>query len=633
MVFSSVRRSLSSKLSLGILLMAVPVLVAALGLYFYQSQISIRDGALRRVSNELNNTMMNISRSLTIVETATNTSGWLIAEKLHPDSILALSRRIVQLNRHVDGCSISTEPNLFPQYGRYFSAYTVRQGDSIITVVEEQYEYFSKVWYKKPRELGKACWVDYFDESDSLTVTLQGMLTSYSKPIYNKNGEMIAVISSDISLLHLSQALKAEKPYPNSYFVMIGEDGNYIVHPDSAKLFTQTIFTDVDAQQHPDIIALGHEMLAGKKGSLEVSINGQPHQVCYQPVPNTKWSLALVCPDSDIFQDYTRLKYIITLLIFGGFIIILLLTRRAVAHTISPLNLLVKQSQRIAAGQYDVRIPKIKYYDAIGRLQTSFATMQQSLQRHVSEIKEANEETTRRNEELFEATKLAEEATVQKTAFIQNMTHQIRTPLNIIMGFAQVLRDSLRQLPEEEVGSIGDMMKHNAGTLNRMVQMLFDSSDTGLAEEMKCQKNDEVSCNEVARESIMYTKMHFPELGIRFESDLPDDLCILTSRLYLMRSLREILYNAAKYSDGKNVSLHIKDGGTKVQFVFEDTGPGMDKDYHELMFKPFTKVNDLSEGLGLGLPLAKRHVVNLGGDLTLDTGYTKGCRFILEIPK
>ena len=66
--------------------------------------------------------------------------------------------------------------------------------------------------------------------------------------------------------------------------------------------------------------------------------------------------------------------------------------------------------------------------------------------------------------------------------------------------------------------------------------------------------------------------------------------------------------------------------------VFEDTGTGIAEEYRELMYEPFTKVNDLSEGLGLGLPLAKRHVLNLGGDLFLDTSYHDGCRFVIELP-
>ena len=59
----------------------------------------------------------------------------------------------------------------------------------------------------------------------------------------------------------------------------------------------------------------------------------------------------------------------------------------------------------------------------------------------------------------------------------------------------------------------------------------------------------------------------------------------------------------------------------------------MPEESQDLIFKPFTKVDDLSEGLGLGLPLAKRHAVGLGGDLLFDTTYQEGCRAIIEVPK
>ena len=126
--------------------------------------------------------------------------------------------------------------------------------------------------------------------------------------------------------------------------------------------------------------------------------------------------------------------------------------------------------------------------------------------------------------------------------------------------------------------------------------------------------------------------MHFPDLSISFVTDLPDTLVIYTNKLYLMRSLRELLYNAAKYSDGQHVSLHISQTENNVRFTFEDTGPGIAAEYRDLIFVPFAKVNDLSEGLGLGLPLAKHHITNLGGTLTLDTSYQAGCRIIIELP-
>ena len=166
-----------------------------------------------------------------------------------------------------------------------------------------------------------------------------------------------------------------------------------------------------------------------------------------------------------------------------------------------------------------------------------------------------------------------------------------------------------------------------------MIQMLTDSSARGQTEELYSHRDEKVFCNEVAREAINHTYGHFPELSIVFKSSLPDSLFVHTNHLYLMRSLREILYNSAKYSDGQHILLQLSETESSIQFIFQDTGPGIAEEYHELMFAPFTKINDLSEGLGLGLSLAKRHIKNLGGDLILDTTYHDGCRFIIDIPK
>lgn len=645
----NIRKSLSTKLSLDILLLAVPIFMIALGVLFTQSRQIIRNEAVGRANSVLNTTMQRVHRNILAIETATNANSWLVTRFLQPDSLLALTHRIVSLNPHIDGCSISTEPDVFPEYGKFFSAYTIRENtgfnalrkggkDSVTTVIEEPYDYFHKVWYKTPHDLDGPCWVVYYDEGDSLELTLDGRIASYGQPLYDDDGRFVAVISTDLSLLRLSQVITEEKPYPNSYFMMIDEEGYYYIHPDSTRLFSQTIFSNVDPIQQAEQIALGHEMTAGKQGNMAVNIDGAHCLVCYRPVPGTKWSLALVCPDSDVLGGYHRQSYIVLFLFALGLIVILLLCRRAVAHAIKPLNQLLSKSQSIAAGNMEVHIPISQCENAVGRLQNSFAAMLRSLNFHMGSVRFTTEQMQLRNEELVEATRLAEESDRQKTAFIQNVTHQIRTPLNIIMGFAQVIRDSADALfsrddvSDDEMKSITSTMKYNAKLLNRMVMMLFDSSETGLSEELKSAKCDKVSCNGLARESIDYIKVYYPDVNIDIQTELTDDFCIQTNHLYLMRSLREVLYNSAKYSDGQLIVLKIDRHAENVRFIVQDTGKGINKADNERIFKFFAKIDDLSEGLGLGLPLAKRHAQNLGGDLTLDELYHDGCRFILEIP-
>lgn len=636
-------RSLSAKLSLGILFLAVPIFLLALGILYVESRNYVKKEAVAHANSVLNSTLQRVNRYMTTVRTATDINAWKATDNLHPDSLMAYSRFVVQLNGHTDGCSISTEPNIFPKYGRYFSVYTVRESeaanrqarqgnDSITTVIEENYEYFDKVWYKRAKERGEACWTVFFDESDTLSLTINGMVASYSKPLFTADSTFVGVISTDLSLFHLSRIISAEKPWQNSYFMMTGDGGRYLIHPDSTRLFYQTIFTDADPRKHQDIIALGHEMTEGNKGHMRVNIDDIPCLVCYQPVPNTDWSLVLVCPDSDILKSYHRLATIITILIIPGLLVILLLCHRTVSQAISPIGTLVEKTQTIASGNYEVYIPHSKRIDAVGRLQNSFAAMLESLNFHMGSIRYATEQTEQRNDELAHATQLAEDSIKQKTIFIQNMTHQIRTPLNIIMGFSQVLRDDYEQLQETELNTITDMMKHNAQVLNRMVLMLFDSSDTGITKELQSHKQAQVACNDIARECISHTLSLFSKLPISFTTDVPDDFCIHTNHAYLMLSLRELLYNAAKYSDKLNVTLHIGLTPTTVRFICKDTGPGIPEKDRERMFDFFTKINDLSEGLGLGLPLAKRHARSLGGDLTLDNDYQDGCCFILELP-
>lgn len=640
----NIRKSFSTKLSFSILIMAVVIFVLSLGVLFSQSRHLIRTKAVGRASNVLNTTMQRLTRHIMTIENATNSYSWMIEQSFEPEALLGYSNLIVRLNPHIDGCSISAEPDMFKQYGKHFSVYTVRESaatgaasdtvsDSITTVIEEEYDYFHKLWYKTPRELKTGCWVVYTDEADSLELTLDGMVASYGKPLYSADSSIVGIISTDLSFLRLSKVMSEVKPYPNSYFMMIDEEGRFIIHPDSTRLFSQTIFTNADPRGSFDRIALGHEMTAGKKGQMVVIVNGSPCLVCYQPVAGTKWSLALVCPDSDVLAGYYRLTYIIIPLLVIGLLIILLLCHRVVAHAIRPLNQLFEKTQSIAAGNMEVHIPKSQSEDVVGRLQNSFATMLQSLNFHMGSVRYTSEQTRLRNEELEKATQLAQEAENQKTLFIQNVTHQIRTPLNIIMGFAQVLSDTnAGSLSDEEMKSIPEMLQHNTMTLKRLVHMLFDSSDTGISEEMNSQQHEHVLCNQVARECIQYTLSNFSRIHIHFETDVADDFSIFTNGLYLMLSMRELLYNSAKYSDGKHITLRITHTDDKVLFCVEDTGPGISEERIEQMFEPFIKVDDLSEGLGLGLPLSKRHAQSLGGDLTLDTSYHEGCRFVLEVP-
>ncbi len=364
--------------------------------------------------------------------------------------------------------------------------------------------------------------------------------------------------------------------------------------------------------------------------------------VFYDELPDTDWTLALICPDSEFEKSYRQLAHIAYFLFIGSLLLILIICYLLTRHTIKPLHKLLTHTKNIVSGQYAEVIPRSNRKDAIGRLQNSVVVMQQSLLEHVDSIRKTGEETKKHNEELARAQMLAEEGVQKKAIFIQNVSHQMRTPLNIIMGFADVLgesfaaqQDSASQslLQDAELADITETMTHNAIHLRRMVQMLYDSSEYGTSQELFSGKSEYVTINNIAQECIEYTRERFPKTTINFESNIPPRAVVKTNHLYLMRTLRELLFNAAKYSDGQHIMLRISETISTIRFTVEDVGPGIPSDTLGMIFKPFVKVDDLSEGLGLGLPLAKRHALSLGGDLLYDADYHDGCRFILEVPK
>lgn len=634
----SIRRSFSAKVIMWVLLLAVPVFLASVGVLFWQSHKLIRAEAVDKASNVLACAMHRINRYLITTKTASHTNAWIVEQSLYPDSIQAITNRIATTNPYTDGCAISTEPGVIPQYPDGFMSVSFNTKDSVNTFIEPDHSYFQERWYSIPRTQRKPTWVVFNDKNREQETDEDATIAAYTHPLFNKKGKFVGVISIWLSLQHISNIMAEVRPYPHSYYVMIDEKGRYVGHPDSTRLFNQTIFSVADPQHQADLIALGYEMTKGNKGSMSVKINGKKSLVCYMPVEGTPWSLAIVCPHSDILRGFYRLTYIVVALLIVGLLLIFINCHKAVTVSLSPLQQLLEKTKAVSNGHLDVDIAHTKRTDVIGGLQNSFATMLESLNYYINSVRTATDQTKRYNRELEHTTQLAVEAQRQKTVFIQNVTHQIRTPLNIIMGFAQILNcptddTSLsEELGQDEIKSIASTMTHNSRLLIRMVMMLFDSSENGKAETANCDKREMVACNDVCQVALKFTTKNHPDIPVEYKTELADDFCIHTNFRYLEYSLEELLSNAVRYSDQQHISLHVTRNKEFVRFVVQDTGKGIAEADRDNIFKFFTKVDDFSEGLGLGLPLTKRHAETLGGNLILDTTYHEGSRFIFEIP-
>ena len=638
---SRISRSLTDKLTIGVVAVALSLYITTASILFLRSRYLIYQEAEKRANSVMNTALQQVRNHMNLVETAANANAWLAEKHFEPDSLMDVARRIVWLNRNTYACTIAAEPNTFKDYGRYFSVYSEIQGDSIDVYREEPYEYFDEMWYKLPVESGMSCWVNLYYENNKGQTDLDRMLAIYSRPI-RQQGKTVGVVSTSLSFRKMAELIySVDYPYPDAYFMILGNKGEYLLHPDTTKLFKKTIFSDQELSNNAKLIALGHEMTAGKTGTAELTIERRKCHVCFKPIPGTDWSLTLVFPTTAVLKNYHRMAMLVALFDILGLLLIIILARWGVHRALAPIGRLLEMARHMVDSQYDETMPQTSRMDAVGLLQNSFATMQQSIRARIDDIRSTTDEIKQSNVELIEATKLAEEALKRKTVFVQNVMHQIRTPLNIIQGFSQVLlsevgRDAegreVKTLSKEDFNDIAKRMKHNMGHLSRMILMMYNSSQAATSTESMIEKNDLVSCNKVAREAVEHTQQHFPNITIASNTELSDDVKIQTNCWFLMLTIRELLYNAAKFSDGKHITITVSQSDGGVHFTIEDVGPGMPPAYQQKMYEFFSKEDDLSEGLGLGLPLARRHAINLGGDLTLDSSYTQGCRFVVTMP-
>ena len=637
---SRISRSLTAKLTIVITVVALTVYVVTAGVLFMQSRRMIKQEAAERSNAVLQSVLQQVRNQMGVVETAVNANVWLAEQHYSPEGMKDVARRIKWLNRNTYGCTIAAEPDAFAGYGRFYSIFARMEGDSVIIQREPEYDYTKEGWYREPIDSAKGVWVEMYNDETQGLVNPDKTLAVYGRPIYIK-GKPAGVVSAGLSFRKLDEAIHSiDYPYPNAYFAVLGADGRYLIHPDSTKLFKKTVFTNQDLSENPEVIALGHEMTVGHEGVAHLNLRGRQCHVGYAPIPGTDWSLALVCPISDVQKNYNRMVLFVILFDILGIVFIVLLSYWGVKRALAPIGKLRDQAKRIAEDHHNYEIIlQSSRKDAVGKLQDSFAAMQNSIHMNLRDIRSTTDEITRHNKELAYTTQMAEEAQKNKNLFVQNVMHQIRTPLNIIQGFARVLRDEMEaaggvaKMDTDEFKNISTMMNHNSQLLSRMVLMLYDSSETGLKEEFHIERNDEVAINNLVRECIDFSTEHFPDIPVGFETELDDSTVILTNHLYLMRTLRELLYNSAKYSDGKNIKVIASQTDDKVMITVQDTGPGVPSGDQDMIYEFFTKHDDLSEGLGLGLPLAKRHAISLGGNLTYDTKYKKGARFVISMPK
>ena len=473
------RNSLTSQVVLWVVGFVSVLFVTSLLIMFNHARQSIYQEAMEKARQTLRTTELRIDNTLNEVETATRSMHWTIEKRLNQPEIMdSLCRQLLRENPHIQGCAIAFEPGVYPQYGTYHEVYAYRShADSTqinVTVNNGRQPYTREKWYFIPLHHGKPIWIDpYVDEESDET----SIITSYGMPLHDKQGQLVGVLSAHISMKWFADLVLSLRPFPNSHASVMGTDGHLIIHPDSTleehEAFFTKAFNDPTCDGHLAAIS----MKTGHVGHSEIHMDGKQDFIFYHPFENAGWSVAIVCPESDIFSSYNSLlRYTIVISLIG--LLLLALFCLFISHRqLKPLQQLVDEARRMADGQLDEPVKESHRSDEVGYVQNTFRQMQLSIGQHIADITHLTGVLQQRNEDLKMAYEQAREADKMKDAVILNMSDRMEQSVKVIHATVAEFRQHVADMDAEECRHMADKIQQHTEITTELLNNLLDIAD------------------------------------------------------------------------------------------------------------------------------------------------------------
>ena len=330
-------KSAHNRSSIAILITAAALMLLISAIQQYSARKQIRNDLERNAEMELVIKSIAVKHSLEDVELALRNRNWEFEQFLpYPDSLFAITRRIVEQNPDFDGCCIAVVPNYYPEKGRLFEPYTVRRGDSIETVqlASEEHDYSKNKDFILAAKNDSSFWGEpYPDESDPKVT-----LITYTFPIHDEFGDIAAVVGVDYNAEELGKMLNARHMFPSSYHILISGKGKLICGPEEVgnthQLAEETLDMINDSTFERHASSTGHSTLL----SFIDNEDGSKGYVFYSSPKSIKpWRIAVVNYDDEVFEPLIKIRWRDLLLTMAGLLVLAFIIQRS-AKSLSKLQ-------------------------------------------------------------------------------------------------------------------------------------------------------------------------------------------------------------------------------------------------------------------------------------------------------
>ena len=441
-----------------------------------------------------------------------------------------------------------------------------------------------------------------------------GYLVAIPCQEYTINGETYTAIGTLYDHSKLDSMLSVKSYNGNAYLFMLDNDGNITYTNQIEDKFFRNYFLlkhlkgdQAITEEEADSL---QKKLDGREQGVELLGSDKPYYLGYCPIENNNTMLICIVEKSvvdNVLEDYQKTIVFETILM-AGFILLLF------------VGLFYSISRRSLAEQ------KAEYEKRNNEIQTQA----------MKEMEESNKKLKKAKDITTEALQTAENANKAKTDFLSNMSHDIRTPMNAIIGMTSLIRYDAGNKDKviEYADKIDISSQHLLGIINDVLDM------------------SKIEAGKTVFKYNDFSILNFiQEINTLFRSQIDEKKQTLTiikenirhewvngDQIHLMQIFSNLLSNAVKYTqEGGKIQFLIEECETKssvyakYRFLVSDNGMGMSADFKETIFDPFTRaessMTNKIQGTGLGMAITRNLVKAMGGTIDLESELGQGSCF------
>ena len=456
--------------------------------------------------------------------------------------------------------------------------------------------------------IGKLVSLDYNQKKKD------GYLVAIPCQEYTINGETYTAIGTLYDHSKLDSMLSVKSYNGNAYLFMLDNDGNITYTNQKEDKFFRNYFLlkhlkgdQAITEEEADSL---QKKLDGREQGVELVESDKPYYLGYCPIENNNTMLICIVEKSvvdNVLRDYQKTIVFETILM-AGFILLLF------------AGLFYSISRRSLAEQ------KAEYEKRNNEIQTQA----------MKEMEESNKKLKKAKDITTEALQTAENANKAKTDFLSNMSHDIRTPMNAIIGMTSLIRYDAGNKDKviEYADKIDISSQHLLGIINDVLDM------------------SKIEAGKTVFKYNDFSILNFiQEINTLFQSQIDEKKQTLTiikenirhewvngDQVHLMQIFSNLLSNAVKYTqEGGKIQFLVEECETKssvyakYRFLVSDNGMGMSADFKETIFDPFTRaessMTNKIQGTGLGMAITRNLVKAMGGTIDLESELGQGSCF------